>query len=190
MKKLFILCSLLCICQLAVAQTESIDRLVRKVKRENRSAEKVDLTLPGWLVRFGANFIDDDDLDGIDIKYLGRKLGAVRIVTVEGKRNIQPSDIQRFMTDIRTEGFEDLLTVRDKSDDVRLMIRERKDFIRNIVLLVNEKSESGDFVLLSLEGKFSMDDINKMMEKAEFNVNGHSVGGKSKNKVKMVKSED
>jgi Domain of unknown function (DUF4252) len=188
MKKLFIMCCTLLISQLVFSQTESIDRLVRKVKRDNRGAEKVDISLPGWLVRFGTNFIDEDDLDGFDVKMLGRKLGAVRIFTLEGKRQIQKSDIQDFMTDVRAEGFDELLTVRDKSDEVRILIRERKDLIRNIVIVVDEKSEGGDFVLLSLEGKFSMDDINKMMEHAEFN--GHSVNGKAKNKVKTIKSED
>ncbi len=190
MKKLCILCCLLFISQFTFSQTESIDRLVRKVKRENRDAEKVDFTVPGWLVRFGANFIDEDDLEGVNLKMFGKKLGAVRIVTVEGKRQIQPTDIQGFMNDIRAEGFEDLMMVRDKGDDVRLMIRERKDLIRNIVLVVNENNAGGDFVLLSLEGKFTMADINKMMENADFNVNGHSFHSKNKYKEKTVKSED
>jgi hypothetical protein len=184
MKKLFILCILLIISQFTFAQTESIDKLVRKVKRQNRGTEKVDITVPGWLVRFGANFIDEDDLEGIDIKYFGRKLGAVRIFTVEGIENIESTDIQDFMTNIRTEGFEELLTVRDKTDDVRFLIRERKDVIRNIVLLVSEKNEGGDFVLLSIEGKFTMDDINKMMENVNLNASNQ------KNKTKTVKSED
>jgi Domain of unknown function (DUF4252) len=186
MKKLFILCVLLFISQLASTQTESIDRLVRKVKRQNRGTEKIDITAPGWLVRFGTNFIDEDDMEGIDIKYLGRKLGAVRIFTVDGIRNIESADIQDFMKDISSEGFEELLTVRDKTDDVRFLIRERKDLIRNIVLMVSEKSEGGDFVLLSIEGKFTMDDINKMLENVDVNTSFH----KNKSKTKTVKSED
>ncbi len=172
----------------AFSQTASIDRLVHQVKKANRGCEKTDLNIPGWLIRFGANFVDDDDLDGVDIKLLGKKISHLRIVSIDGKKNVDAADFQTFLTDIKQEGFEDLMTVRSNGDDIRFMVREKKDFIRNIVLVVNEKSEGGDFVLLSLEGKFTMEDINKMMKDVTIDVNNKK--GKKSSKVKTVNSED
>ena len=71
MKKLFLLFLALTFTQLVFSQIKNINSLVHKVKKANRDAEKHDLMIPGWLVRFGANFVDTDDLDGINIKMLG-----------------------------------------------------------------------------------------------------------------------
>ena len=171
----------------AFSQTESIDRLVRKVKKANRECEKVDLSVPGWLIRFGANFVDEDDLDGVDIKLLGKKISHLRIVNIENKKSIPSSDIHNFVTDVQKEGFEDLMVVRSDGNDIRFMVREKKDIIRNIVLMVNENESNGDFVLLSLEGKFTMDDINKLMKDVKVDVNNK---GSHKSKVKKTVSSD
>ena len=172
MKKLFLICFALFISILAVeAQSESINRLVNKVKKSNKNCEKTDLSIPGWLIRFGSNFVDEDDLDGVDIHFLGKKISHLRIVSIENKENVSTSDVSTFLQDVKKEGFEDLMVVKSDGDDVRFMIREKKDFIRDIVLLVNEKGSNGDFVLLSLEGKFTMDDINKVMKDVKLDVN-------------------
>ena len=96
MKKLlfFILISLT-VNQLAQAQTESIDRFVRKYKR-SATGEKVDITVPGWLVRIGTHFIDNKDLEGVDIQAIARKISEVRIVSIEGGAKIPSSDIQKL----------------------------------------------------------------------------------------------
>lgn len=189
MKKIVFSCLVLMMTLVsAFSQTSSIDRLVHQVKKANRGCEKTDLNIPGWLIRVGANFVDDDDLDGVDIKLLGKKISHLRIVSIDGKKNVAASDFQTFLTDIKQEGFEDLMTVRSNGDDIRFMVREKKDFIRNIVLVVNEKSEGGDFVLLSLEGKFTMEDINKMMK--DVNIDMSNKNGKKSSKVKTVSSED
>lgn len=188
MKKCILICLTFMLAQLsAFSQTESIDRLIRKVKKANRECEKVDLSVPGWLIRFGANFVDEDDLDGVDIKLLGKKISHLRIVNIENKKSIPGSDIQNFVTDVQKEGFEDLMVVRSDGNDIRFMVREKKDFIRNIVLMVNENEANGDFVLLSLEGKFTMEDINKMMKDVKIDVNNK---GSQKSKVKRTVSSD
>lgn len=189
MKKIFILILTVMLCQLnAFSQTESIDRFVRKVKRSNRGSDKIDLSIPGWLIRFGANFVDEDDLDGVDIKFLGKKISHLRVVTIENKNTVAGDDIKGFMSDAHKEGFEDLMQVRSEGNDIRFMIREKKDIIRNVVLMVNENEHDGDFVLLSIEGKFTMDDINKMIKDVNIDVN-NSKSRKIDTK-KTIKSED
>ncbi len=188
MKKLTIIALALCMGQMIFAQTESIDRLVRKMKRANRECERIDVNIPGWLVRVGTNFVDEDDLDGVDIKKISRKISHLRIVTIEDTHTSDKADFQTFMTDIRKEGFDELMTVRSDGDNVRILMQESKDFIRHFVVLVSEKQ--GDFVMVSVEGKFTMDDINSVIDSSDINVNGKSVKNKSKKKSKTVESED
>jgi Domain of unknown function (DUF4252) len=165
MKKLLFLFAFMAIGLTISAQTASLDRFIRKHKRAT-TGDKVDMTLPGFLVRFGVNFIDKDDLEGVDIKRISRKIDEIRIVSLEEGINIQHAEFQQLMTDIKSENFEELLTVREKGGDrVNIMIRERKGFIEDILLFVND--HNGEFVLVNLAGKFTMEDINKMMSNVD-----------------------
>lgn len=165
MKKLFIFLVFIALSQSVLAQTASLDRFIRKYKR-TATGDKVDLTLPGFVVRFGANFIDKDDLEGVDIKRISRKIDELRIVSLEKGVRVQHADFQQLMTDIKAENFEELMNIREKGGDrVNILIRERKGFIEDILLFVNDSD--GEFTLVNLAGKFTMDDINKMMSKVE-----------------------
>ena len=101
---------LLTVNQLAQAQTESIDRFVRKYKR-SATGEKVDITVPGWLIRFGMQFMDKDDLEGVDIQAIARKVSEVRVVSIEGGGKVAFSDFQKLIEDAKAENFEELMTV-------------------------------------------------------------------------------
>ena len=166
MKKLLFLFAFMAVGLTISAQTASLDRFIRKHKR-TASGDKIDMTLPGFLVRFGISFIDKDDLEGVDIKRISRKIQEVRIVSLEKGVSVQHAEFQQLMTDIKAENFEELVTVREKGGDrVNIMIRERKGFIEDILLFVND--HDGEFVMVNLEGKFTMEDINKMMANVNF----------------------
>jgi Domain of unknown function (DUF4252) len=168
MKKIIIICLTLIINQLAFAQTEAIDRFVRQYKRGAK--EKMDITLPGFIVRFGLNFVDEDDLEGIDVKRIGRKISELRVVTVEKEWDGQKPDFQKFLNDVRAENFEELLTVRDKGEHVNIMVREKGDFIRDFLIVVDDNDN--ELVLVSISGKFTMDDINKVVENVQIDKKG------------------
>jgi hypothetical protein len=162
MKKfLFFIFILLTVNQLAQAQTESIDRFVRKYKR-SATGEKVDITVPGWLIRFGMRFIDEKDMEGVDIQAIARKISEVRIVSIEGGGKVPHSEFQKLINDAKAENFEELLNIRDSGDNVHIMVREKKGFIRDLFIMVQESS--GEFVLLDIGGKFTMDDISRAIQ--------------------------
>jgi hypothetical protein len=119
--------------------------------------------LPGFLIRFGARFVDKEDLEGIDIRKISRKVEELRIVSFEKAAKIQHADYQQLMTDVKAENFEELMNVREKGGDrVNVLIRENKGFIEDILIIVND--HDGEFVLVNLAGKFTMEDINKMIQ--------------------------
>jgi Domain of unknown function (DUF4252) len=167
MKKLLIFMAFMAISQAVMAQTASLDRFIRKHKR-TAEGDKVDMTIPGFVVRFGARFTDKDDLEGVDIRKISRKIDELRIVTFEKAAKIQHADFQQLMTDVKAENFEELMSVREKGGErVNIMLRERKGFIEDVLIIVNDKD--GEFTLVNLTGKFTMEDINKMMKNVDFN---------------------
>ena len=178
MKKTLLLLSILLVSFSSLdAQTESVNRFIRKAKRSSNHNERYDFTVPGWLLRLGLNFVDESDLEGIDFDRFAHKISEVRILNIDGKVDMSPTDVQSYMADIKNEGYEDLLIVRDKSEKVTVMIREKKTFIRNILLMVNDSTE---LTVVSIEGKFTMDDVSKMLEKVDFRSYGNSNNKKPK----------
>ena len=166
MKKLLIFIAFIAISQAVMAQTASLDHFIRKHKR-TAEGDRVDLTIPGFVVRFGSRFIKKEDLDGVDIRKISRKIDELRIVTFEKAAEIQHADYQQLMADVKAENFEELMNVREKGERVNIMIRERKGFIEDILIIVNDKN--GEFTLVNIAGKFTMEDINKMIHDVEFN---------------------
>jgi hypothetical protein len=172
MKKLLIFMVMMTLSQAVMAQTASLDRFIRKHKR-TAEGDKVDMTIPGFIVRFGSRFINKEDLDGVDIRKISRKIDELRIVTFEKAAKIQHADYQQLMADVKAENFEELMNVREKGGDrVNIMIRERKGFIEDILIIVNDKD--GEFTLVNLAGKFTMEDINKMIENSHVNVGSNT----------------
>jgi hypothetical protein len=173
MKKLMILLILVAQAWVSMAQTASIDKFVRKYKRG--ANEKIDLTIPGFLVRFGMNFVDDDDLEGVDVRRFARKIDELRIAHLEGIRPIEKADFDELLSNVRSERFEELMTVREKGGErVHLLVREKGDFIRDFLLLVND--DNTELTILTFSGKFTMNDINKMLENVNFNGDSRKSG--------------
>ena len=166
MKKLFIFMAFMALSQAVLAQTASLDRFIRKHKR-TAEGDKIDMTLPGFVIRFGSRFINKEDLEGVDIRKIARKIDELRVVTFEKSAQIQHADFQQLIADVRSDNFEELMTVRDGGDRVNVLIREHKGFIEDILVIVND--HDGEFVLVNIAGKFTMEDINKMIKDVEFN---------------------
>jgi Domain of unknown function (DUF4252) len=167
MKKLLIFMAFIAFSQSVFAQTVSLDRFIRKHKR-TAEGDKVDMTIPGFVVRFGSRFINKEDLEGVDIRKITRKIDELRIVTFEKAAKIQHADFQQLIADVKSENFEELMNVREKGGDrVNVLLREKKGFIEDILVIVNDKD--GEFSLINLAGKFTMEDINKMMANVDFN---------------------
>jgi hypothetical protein len=71
------------------------------------------------------------------------------------------------MKNIPTNEYEELITVRDKGENVRIMVKESNDVVSELLLLVGSTDE---FVMLSFAGKI---DLNKISSLAKsLNVEG------------------
>jgi hypothetical protein len=162
MKNLFIIISFFFVFHIEIqAQTQSIERFVNHYKSQ-ATGEKVDISLPGWLVRLGSHFIDEDNLDVVDIRAIAQKISFIRIVTAEGVPKIPQSEWQDVLIDAQSANFEPLMTVRSEGDNIHILIREKTDFIRDLFILVQDSQ--GELVLLNIGGKFTMEDITLLMQ--------------------------
>jgi hypothetical protein len=147
----------------ANAQTVSINEFYRKYKHAD--AEKVAVSVPGWIVRMGIGIAKSqaEDQEEKDALKVLRKVGKVRVLTFEDSNPIRDKDLDRLMKGVRRERFEDLVMVREHATKVHIMMRERREKIKNLLILVNEEDT---FTMVSLKTKVKYDEIEELINKA------------------------
>lgn len=145
---------------LAASQTVSINEFYRKYK--NSDQENVHLSLPGWVVKLGVGIAKgsvDDEEDKEALK-VAKKVGKVRILTFEDSNPVAKKDLDRLTERVRKERFEDLVMVRDEGTNVKIMIREKGEMVKNLLILV---SEEDSFTMVSLKTKVKYDQIEELI---------------------------
>ena len=145
------------------AQTVSINEFYRKYKVSDE--ENTHLTLPGWVVKLGVGIAKGqaEDKDEKQALAMGKKIGKVRILTFEDSNPVSKKDLERLTEGVRKERFEDLVMVRDEGTNVHLMIREKREKIKNLLILVNEEDS---FTMVSLKSKLKYEEIQDLINKA------------------------
>jgi hypothetical protein len=145
------------------AQTVSINEFYRKYKHADE--KKAAVVLPGWLLRMGVGIAKnkvEEDLEK-DILRLAGKIGKLRVLAFEDANPVRKKDFDRLMKGLRRERFEDLVMVRSEGTNVNIMLRERKEKVRNLLIMVNEEDA---FTLVSLKMKVKLEDIQDIINRA------------------------
>jgi formylglycine-generating enzyme required for sulfatase activity len=118
----------------------------------------ISFTIPRFLVDMGALFVKEHD----DRNWL-LKVHKVRTMVFTEKENpVTAKDWARFNAKAKRRHLDELLTVRQGKDQVRIMAKERGNAIRKIVVIV---SNPDDFFMVTLKGKLRWDDINGILNK-------------------------
>ncbi|MCB0704472.1 MAG: DUF4252 domain-containing protein, partial [Saprospiraceae bacterium] len=70
---------------------------------------------------------------------------------------IPASDVARFMSDLeQKDDFQPLVSVRSKGQRVHIMMQEKKDILKSLLILVDSEDA---FMMLSLKTKLNLEDI-------------------------------
>ncbi len=117
-----------------------------------RTENTVKFTVPGLAVKLGALFIKETET-----RQLVKKLGKFRLFVVENQKDfINKKETNRFVKRLRRDGFEDFIAVKEKDTDVHLMVRERRNKIKGLVIMVKDES---DFVLITAKCNLRAKDL-------------------------------
>ena len=139
------------------AQTRTLDKIYNTFDQFDGV---VKLELPGWVVKKGIE-IDEIDDEGLNegIKTLAKHIKKLRILVVEDRTATTEIDFAEIMPSLRKESFEDYLMVREGKTRVNLMVREKRNKIRNILLLVDAEEE---LVMLSMKTKIRRHELEEI----------------------------
>lgn len=109
----------------------------------NQQQNTFSATVPGWLVRTGTKMAlkhsDDNDMDGW--KSIADKLGEMRVFTAK-EGTIPQGAFQQLIKDLHKADYTDYVTVREKEKHVRVMTQEKKDRIKQLLVLVSSDNET------------------------------------------------
>lgn len=158
MKKMIAICLLL----VAVQATWAINaNQVFNEFKEARNAEYV--SIPRFLMRLGLTFADEDK-DSAEAERLMHSIHSMKVLDLE---KCSTGVKQRFMKRIdalSTDRYETLMRVNDEQDKVKILIREEKKTIKEILIVC---SGSEDCALIQFKGDFKESDIDALVQQAE-----------------------
>lgn len=152
------------------AQKEKLDMLFEKYQ-ETEGVTSIKIAKPMFSMLNNLD-IDDSELD--KIKPLLKKINGLKILIIDQNPEDSGSDkpasfyqnlSKEILTSVNKLNYEELMTVNSKDNKMKFLSSGTKDGVLDNLLL-NISSE-GNTVLMMLDGKISMDDVNKLINEAE-----------------------
>lgn len=109
----------------------------------NQEQNTYSFTVPGWLVRTGTKMALDhsEDKDHDGWKSISKHLGKMRVFTAKDN-TIPPGAFKQLINDLHSADYVDYVTVRDEGKHVRVMTQEKKDKIKQLLVLVTSQDET------------------------------------------------
>ena len=156
------------------AQKDKLDQLFDKYQ-ESEGVTSIKIAKPMFNM---LNKLDINDSELDQIKPLLSKINGLRILIVEkptvstnpgSQDKLLLSDFQKLQSDITSSiknmKYEELMTVNSKDKKIKFLSSDATNGILDNLLL-NISSE-GNTVLMMLDGKISMDDVNNLVNEAQ-----------------------
>jgi Domain of unknown function (DUF4252) len=144
------------LCLLLPSFSEAQSASIRKFYRNHKSDAAVhNVFIPGFMVKTASLFFKDKAQ-----RRLLRKLGGVRILMSEDQ-GLPQEDYSTFIHNVRNDQFDDFIQVRDKDENVNVMVRETDSIIRGV--LVTMREDNG-FVMVGAKSNISTEELMKLVE--------------------------
>ncbi|MDX1910089.1 MAG: DUF4252 domain-containing protein [Saprospiraceae bacterium] len=115
-------------------------------------------SIPRWATFIGSAFLDEKEE-----RQMLRKVRKVRLLFFEDGSPFSQRDMKKFTRKAKRRNLDELITVRSGKTRVNIMIKERRNTIRKVVVLFSSPDGAG---LVTVKGKFRIADLNKIIEKS------------------------
>lgn len=160
MRKILLIIACFAFSSQAFCQNLSAKQLFKKYKKQQQTTA---FTVPGFVTKIGALFMDKDDAE---MKYIIKKIKGLKIALIErdGIQNNLAIDQKLDINQLDSNIYEPLMTVEDGKEQVHFLINEQNEVIKELVIQVNDIDEK---VFLLLNGKFKLNEIKKLVNSME-----------------------
>ncbi len=161
MKKLSLVAAVVFISSIVMAQSKAVEDFHSKYK-DDRDASVVSLN--GSMFELFASIAElADDEDAQAMARIAKGINSMEILAIPmDKAGISTSEIDKLRSDIKSEDYEELMTMRDGRERVYIMAKTKDSKIDNMLVLVN--GDEDEFVLMNLNGVLEMKDLAYLAE--------------------------
>jgi len=155
-------------------QKEKLDQLFDKYQ-EAEGVTSIKIAKPMFGMLSNLN-IGDSELD--QIKPLLAKINGLKVLITEDSDNakslINVAQLNKEITSyLKNMNYSEIMSVNNGESKIKFLSSEAKDgILENILLRIN--SGDGENILVMLDGKLSMDDVNKIINSSETNTTSTS----------------
>jgi hypothetical protein len=171
MKKIFIICTLVLSHFLVYGQKNKLDQLFDKYQEvEGVTSIKIAKPMFGMLSNLN---IADAELD--QIKPLLAKINGLKILITENPEGNSKANINQLNKEISTFvknlNYSEIMSVKNGGSKIKFLSSEAEKDGTLENMLLNIDSGGGESILVMLDGKLSMDDVNKIINSNETKTN-------------------
>ncbi|MDO8368050.1 MAG: DUF4252 domain-containing protein [Saprospiraceae bacterium] len=116
------------------------------------------VSVPRWATFVGSAFIEEKA-----DRQLVRKIRRARVLFFEDESSFSQRDLKKFVRKSKRRGLDELVTVRSGKTHVRVLAKSHQSNIKKVVVLFSSPEGAG---LVTVKGKFRLDEINRAIEKS------------------------
>lgn len=92
---------------------------------------------------------------------IARHISSVRVLDLSGCDANTRRDFSSAVSRMSLTDYEELVRVKDASDDLKILVKRKGDYIRELLVA---NSESDDAVLIQVKGRIKPEDIGRIIE--------------------------
>jgi hypothetical protein len=146
-------------------QLQAQNTVVNDFYRDHKRAENtVSMMLPGLVLQLGLPILkvsaeDQVERDAMDLL---KDVSSIKLL-VGTEEDMPKRDRIRLLRDLSRSGYEPLVQVRSKDQQIDVIIREKDDLVRNLVVLIDGDEE---VIFFSLKTRIHLDDLENIINEA------------------------
>ncbi|WP_029295305.1 DUF4252 domain-containing protein [Chryseobacterium hispalense] len=160
-KTIFLMLSAVFVMQSCVVSEKPNIAYFSESGRDFRGAKFVSINVPLFLAKPYIKKALREDGEDEELIRLIRKVSKIKVLTVEnGDREM----LRDFASYLNNNQYEEWAIIKHNGDNVNIRVKQRGNAIKNMLITVNSDK---DLVFVDIKGKFTADDISRMIASAK-----------------------
>ena len=132
---------------------------------EFKDADRAEyVSVPWILMKMGHMFMDEEDKDDI-----AARINSVRVLDLEECSSSVKAKFTKRISSLKRDGYETLVRAKDQDGSVQILVKEKKDIIKELLIVCGGKD---DCALIVLKGNIRQEDIDKLVQQETDKRNG------------------
>ncbi|SHK32610.1 DUF4252 domain-containing protein [Epilithonimonas mollis] len=124
----------------------------------------VSINVPTFLAKSYVKQALREDGESQEVIDLIKKISDVKVLIVESSRTPVKAEFQKYLD---KNNYEEWMSVKQQGQVVSINAQQSKDIIKRMIITVNDDNDESVFV--DIKGKFTPDDISKIINATEKN---------------------